>query len=83
MVADALRRKEQNKPLELRALVLTIGLNLPVQILEAQVELPKTSMFKIQFGKLLDRLTKFAHFLPIGGETDSIGEVDVKILEGK
>ncbi|GKA33713.1 putative reverse transcriptase domain-containing protein [Tanacetum coccineum] len=37
MVADALSRKERNKPLRVRALVLTIGLNLPVQILEAQV----------------------------------------------
>nr|GFB09451.1 hypothetical protein [Tanacetum cinerariifolium] len=30
VVADALSRKEQNKPLRVRALVLTIGLNLPV-----------------------------------------------------
>ncbi|GJY01280.1 putative reverse transcriptase domain-containing protein [Tanacetum coccineum] len=35
MVADALSRKERNKPLRVRALVLTIGLNLPVQILNA------------------------------------------------
>ncbi|GKD11233.1 putative reverse transcriptase domain-containing protein [Tanacetum coccineum] len=41
VVADALRRKEWNKPLRVRALVLTIGLNLPVQILEAQVEARK------------------------------------------
>ncbi|GJY38817.1 putative reverse transcriptase domain-containing protein [Tanacetum coccineum] len=38
VVADALSRKERNKPLRVRALVLTIGLNLPVQILNAQVE---------------------------------------------
>ncbi|GJW12658.1 putative reverse transcriptase domain-containing protein [Tanacetum coccineum] len=38
LVADALSRKEWIKPLRVRALVLTIGLNLPVQILEAQVE---------------------------------------------
>ncbi|GKF02955.1 putative reverse transcriptase domain-containing protein [Tanacetum coccineum] len=38
MVADALIQKERNKPLRVRDLVLTIGLNLPVQILEAQVE---------------------------------------------
>ncbi|GJY15731.1 putative reverse transcriptase domain-containing protein [Tanacetum coccineum] len=30
VVADALSRKEQNKPLRVRPLVLTIGLNLPV-----------------------------------------------------
>ncbi|GKE73919.1 putative reverse transcriptase domain-containing protein [Tanacetum coccineum] len=38
VVADALRHKEQNKPLRVRALVMTIGLNLPKQILEAQIE---------------------------------------------
>ncbi|GJW01594.1 putative reverse transcriptase domain-containing protein [Tanacetum coccineum] len=36
VVADALSRNEQNKPLRVRALVMTIGLNLPKQILEAQ-----------------------------------------------
>ncbi|GJY67503.1 putative reverse transcriptase domain-containing protein [Tanacetum coccineum] len=41
VVADALSRKERIKPLRVRALVLTIGLNLPVQILEAQVEARK------------------------------------------
>ncbi|GJU04286.1 reverse transcriptase domain-containing protein [Tanacetum coccineum] len=35
VVADALSRKEQIKPLRVRALVLMIGLNLPVQISEA------------------------------------------------
>ncbi|GJS54380.1 putative reverse transcriptase domain-containing protein [Tanacetum coccineum] len=35
VVADALSRKERNKPLRDRALVITIGLNLPKQILEA------------------------------------------------
>ncbi|GJR65933.1 putative reverse transcriptase domain-containing protein [Tanacetum coccineum] len=38
VVADALSRKERIKPLLVRALVMTIGLNLPVHILEAQVE---------------------------------------------
>ncbi|GJR35543.1 putative reverse transcriptase domain-containing protein [Tanacetum coccineum] len=38
MVADALSRKERIKPLRVQALVLTNGLNLPVQILNAQVE---------------------------------------------
>ncbi|GJU15533.1 putative reverse transcriptase domain-containing protein [Tanacetum coccineum] len=41
VVADALSRKERNKLLRVRALVLTIGLNLPMQILEAQVEARK------------------------------------------
>ncbi|GKC80746.1 putative reverse transcriptase domain-containing protein [Tanacetum coccineum] len=35
VVADALRRKERIKPLRVRALVLTIGLDLPKRILEA------------------------------------------------
>ncbi|GKB78463.1 putative reverse transcriptase domain-containing protein [Tanacetum coccineum] len=38
VVADALRRKERVKPLRVRALVMTIGLNLPKQILKAQTE---------------------------------------------
>ncbi|GJW69648.1 hypothetical protein Tco_0126565 [Tanacetum coccineum] len=37
MVADALSRKSRPKPLRVRALVMTIGLNLPVQFLNAQV----------------------------------------------
>ncbi|GKB18832.1 putative reverse transcriptase domain-containing protein, partial [Tanacetum coccineum] len=41
VVADALSRKERIKPLRVRALVMTIGLNLPVQILNAQVETRK------------------------------------------
>ncbi|GJR00021.1 putative reverse transcriptase domain-containing protein [Tanacetum coccineum] len=38
IVADALSRKERVKPLRVRALVMTIGLNLPEQILKAQIE---------------------------------------------
>nr|GEW33643.1 putative reverse transcriptase domain-containing protein [Tanacetum cinerariifolium] len=38
VVADALSKKEMIKPLRVRALVMTIGLNLPKQILEAQTE---------------------------------------------
>ncbi|GKF47541.1 putative reverse transcriptase domain-containing protein [Tanacetum coccineum] len=38
VVADALSRKEQSKPLRVRALVMTIGLDLPKQILNAQTE---------------------------------------------
>ncbi|GKC92890.1 putative reverse transcriptase domain-containing protein [Tanacetum coccineum] len=41
VVADALSRKSRPKPLRVRALVMTIGLNLPVQILNAQVEARK------------------------------------------
>ncbi|GJT30029.1 putative reverse transcriptase domain-containing protein [Tanacetum coccineum] len=38
VVADALSRNSRTKPLRVRALVMTIGLNLPVQILNAQVK---------------------------------------------
>nr|GEW27860.1 reverse transcriptase domain-containing protein [Tanacetum cinerariifolium] len=38
VVADALSHKERIEPLWVRALVMTIGLDLPRQILEAQVE---------------------------------------------
>ncbi|GJZ99512.1 putative reverse transcriptase domain-containing protein, partial [Tanacetum coccineum] len=41
IVADALSRKEQNNPLRVRALVMTMGLNLPKQILEAPIEAQK------------------------------------------
>ncbi|GJV46250.1 putative reverse transcriptase domain-containing protein [Tanacetum coccineum] len=46
VVADALSRKERNKPLRVRALVMTIGLNLPKQILEAQIEAHKPENIK-------------------------------------
>ncbi|GJS55247.1 putative reverse transcriptase domain-containing protein [Tanacetum coccineum] len=38
VVADALSRKERVEPLRVRALVMTIGLDLPKQILKAQIE---------------------------------------------
>ncbi|GKA31567.1 putative reverse transcriptase domain-containing protein [Tanacetum coccineum] len=41
VVADALSHKEQIKPLRVRALVMTIGLDLPKRILEAQIEAQK------------------------------------------
>ncbi|GKE66337.1 putative reverse transcriptase domain-containing protein, partial [Tanacetum coccineum] len=45
VVADALSRKERIKPLRVRAMVLTIGLNLLVQILNAQAEARKEENF--------------------------------------
>nr|GEW33398.1 putative reverse transcriptase domain-containing protein [Tanacetum cinerariifolium] len=38
VVADALSRKEQSRPLRVRALVMTMGLNLPKEILKAQTK---------------------------------------------
>ncbi|GJY08643.1 putative reverse transcriptase domain-containing protein [Tanacetum coccineum] len=46
VVADALSRKEQSKPLRVRALVMTIGLDLPKQILNAQTEARKPENIK-------------------------------------
>ncbi|GJV07967.1 putative reverse transcriptase domain-containing protein [Tanacetum coccineum] len=48
VVVDALSRKERIKPLRVRALVLKIGLNLPMQILEAQVEARKEDNYGIE-----------------------------------
>ncbi|GKD01026.1 putative reverse transcriptase domain-containing protein [Tanacetum coccineum] len=45
VVADALSQKERSKPLRVRALVMTIGLNLPKQILNAQSEAKKEENF--------------------------------------
>nr|GEZ09719.1 putative reverse transcriptase domain-containing protein [Tanacetum cinerariifolium] len=46
VVADALSRKKQIKPLRVRALVMTIGLELSKQILNAQTEARKPENIK-------------------------------------
>ncbi|GJZ89645.1 putative reverse transcriptase domain-containing protein [Tanacetum coccineum] len=46
VVADALSRKEREPPLRVRALVITISLDLPKQILNAQTEARKTENIK-------------------------------------
>nr|GEV16743.1 hypothetical protein [Tanacetum cinerariifolium] len=46
VVADALSHKEWDKPLRVRALVMTISLNLPKQILEAHIEALKPENLK-------------------------------------
>ncbi|GKC50593.1 putative reverse transcriptase domain-containing protein [Tanacetum coccineum] len=46
VVADALSRKERIEPLSVRALVMTIGLDLPKQILNAQTEAQKPENIK-------------------------------------
>ncbi|GJX26065.1 putative reverse transcriptase domain-containing protein [Tanacetum coccineum] len=45
VVDDALSQKERSKPLRVRALVMTIGLNLPKKILSAQSEARKEENF--------------------------------------
>nr|GEX99235.1 putative reverse transcriptase domain-containing protein [Tanacetum cinerariifolium] len=57
VVADALSRKVRPKPLRFRALVLTIGLNLPVQILNAQTEARKEGNYKAEdLGGMIKKL---------------------------
>nr|GFA62554.1 putative reverse transcriptase domain-containing protein [Tanacetum cinerariifolium] len=58
VVADALSRKEREPPLRVQALVMTIGLDLPRQILNAQIEARKRENVKkedvggvVRFGK--------------------------------
>ncbi|GJS06444.1 putative reverse transcriptase domain-containing protein [Tanacetum coccineum] len=46
VVADALSRKERDQPLRVQALVMTIGLDLPKQILNAQTEVRKPENIK-------------------------------------
>nr|GFD09423.1 reverse transcriptase domain-containing protein [Tanacetum cinerariifolium] len=48
IVDDALSRKERIKPLRVRALVMTIGLDLPRKILEAQIEAIKPENLKFE-----------------------------------
>ncbi|GKB13998.1 putative reverse transcriptase domain-containing protein, partial [Tanacetum coccineum] len=48
VVADALSRKEREPPLRVRALVMTISLDLPKQILNAQTEAQKLENIKSQ-----------------------------------
>nr|GFB13168.1 putative reverse transcriptase domain-containing protein [Tanacetum cinerariifolium] len=48
--ADALSRKEREPPLRVRALVMTIGLDLPRQILNAQTEARKPENIKKEDG---------------------------------
>ncbi|GJS59235.1 putative reverse transcriptase domain-containing protein [Tanacetum coccineum] len=92
-VADALSRKERVKPLRVRALVMTIGLNLPKQILEAQTEALKPENLTAEDvgGMLRQDLTKKALHKDLGTrldmstayhpETDSQSERTIQTLE--
>ncbi|GJX99693.1 hypothetical protein Tco_0356712 [Tanacetum coccineum] len=54
VVADALSRKEREPPLRVRALVMTISLDLPKQILNAQTEARKPDNIRVKtFGGML------------------------------
>nr|GEW94257.1 reverse transcriptase domain-containing protein [Tanacetum cinerariifolium] len=89
MVADALSRKERSKSLRVRALVMTIGLNLPKKILNAQSEARKEENFingdmqvvgQDTIWVIVDRLTKSAHFLPMR-EDDMLEKLTNKYLK--
>nr|GFA16300.1 reverse transcriptase domain-containing protein [Tanacetum cinerariifolium] len=49
VIADALSRKEREPPLRVRALVMTIGLDLPKQIFNAQTEARKPENIKEEY----------------------------------
>nr|GFA47460.1 hypothetical protein [Tanacetum cinerariifolium] len=89
VIADALSRKERELPLRVRALVKTIGLDLPRQILNAQTEarkpenikkedvggmLSKSSQGYDTIWVIVDRLTKSAIFTSIR-ETDPMDKL--------
>ncbi|GJV21118.1 putative reverse transcriptase domain-containing protein [Tanacetum coccineum] len=60
VVADALSRKEREPPLRVRALVMTISLDLPKQILNAQTEAQKPENIKNEdVGGMLVENAKF------------------------
>ncbi|GJY71744.1 putative reverse transcriptase domain-containing protein [Tanacetum coccineum] len=57
VIADALSRKERIKPLRVRALVMTINLNLPSQILDAQNKAVKAENIKSEdLGGMIKKL---------------------------
>ncbi|GKC46511.1 putative reverse transcriptase domain-containing protein [Tanacetum coccineum] len=60
-MADALSRKERIKPLRVRALVMTIGLNLPVHILNAQAEAMKEENVKEENLRLRELIMHESH----------------------
>nr|GFA10850.1 putative reverse transcriptase domain-containing protein [Tanacetum cinerariifolium] len=73
--------KEREPPLRVQALVMTIGLDLPRQNLNAQTEARKPKNIKEEdvggyetIWVIVDRLTKFAIFIPIR-ETDPMDKI--------
>ncbi|GJW58526.1 putative reverse transcriptase domain-containing protein [Tanacetum coccineum] len=74
VVADALSRKEREPPLRVRALVMTISLDLPKQILNAQTEARKPENIKSEDvgGMLIEN--KSAIFTPMR-ETDPLDKL--------
>ncbi|GKC51213.1 putative reverse transcriptase domain-containing protein [Tanacetum coccineum] len=60
VVADALSRKERNKPLRVRALMMTVHNDLPKQIREAQKEAMKRKNVRAEnLGRLIKQIFEF------------------------
>ncbi|GJU87908.1 putative reverse transcriptase domain-containing protein [Tanacetum coccineum] len=60
VVVDALSRKERNRPLRVRALMMTVHNDLPKQILEAQKEAMKRKNVKAEnLGRLIKKIFEF------------------------
>ncbi|GJW89198.1 putative reverse transcriptase domain-containing protein [Tanacetum coccineum] len=60
VVADALSRKERNKPLRVRALMMTVHNDLPKQISEAQKEaMKRKNVRKYNLGRLIKQIFEF------------------------
>ncbi|GKA73697.1 putative reverse transcriptase domain-containing protein, partial [Tanacetum coccineum] len=60
VVANALSRKERNRPLHVRALMMTVHNDLPNQILEAQKEAMKKKNVKAEnLGRLIKQIFEF------------------------
>ncbi|GJU28230.1 putative reverse transcriptase domain-containing protein [Tanacetum coccineum] len=77
VVADALSRKERNKPLRVRALMMTVHNDLPKQIREAQEEARKRKNVKAEnSGRLIKQIFEFH---PDGTRSDKMYQ-DLKPL---
>ncbi|GJT87268.1 putative reverse transcriptase domain-containing protein [Tanacetum coccineum] len=74
VVVDALSRKEREPPLRAQALVMNIGLNLPKQILDAQIKNEDVGGVGCHAMVIVDRLTESAIFVPMR-ETDPMDKL--------
>ncbi|GJW02481.1 putative reverse transcriptase domain-containing protein [Tanacetum coccineum] len=98
VVADSLSRKERIKPLRVRALVMTIGWNVPVEILKAQNEARKEDNYGTEdlcvkakdeiiasTCNPVDKSLTFAKISPLSGIIPSTvdTEYSVELADGK
>ncbi|GJV77978.1 putative reverse transcriptase domain-containing protein, partial [Tanacetum coccineum] len=87
IVADALSRKERIKPLQVRALVMTLHLKLPSQILEAQTKAIKEENIEAENLQGMDKAfesalgTQLDMSMAYHPETDGQSERTIQTLE--